>query len=269
MKKKKKQRHVWLLLILSFCLSMVLYSLGSNMVSTIPDAVEDNELSSIYDNVATKVKSKMDEIVPFKDREHEQEQEQQITSAADPMYILLLSEDSQSDRTETITVLEMEPEVNKVKLLDVPKQTNVYADGKRVKTFGGLDESIEAVEDSLDIDLDYYVQVKLRMLADVVDSVGGITVQNDLSLDGVQTMEYLQTKGQDPNAMTGNLQRQIEVTQALMEKVTSLENIHLAGDVLELVNNNVETNMNFEAMVDVLMTFAKTGQSLEIIPASN
>ena len=46
--------------------------------------------------------------------------------------------------------------------------------------FGGVEMSMNTVEKFLDIPIDYYVKMNMEGFKDIVDSVGGITVNNDL-----------------------------------------------------------------------------------------
>ena len=44
---------------------------------------------------------------------------------------------------------------------------------------GGAQMAIMTIQDLLDINIDYYMQINMQGLVDLVDAVGGITVTND------------------------------------------------------------------------------------------
>lgn len=288
MRNSREQRRHWLKIIIAVCLLIALFGLGIAIASSIQEAKENNA-DSVYSNIAGKVKSKMHEIIPFKNGEKEQRK----LRDEKPLHILLLSEDQQragSASTKALAVLEIEPKNKKMELIYIPKEINVTDDGEELEggssqlaKFNGVDDSMETVEDFLAIELDYYVQVNVEVLADIVDAVDGITVQNEfdskgqkgfpyakgeLQLDGAQTMDYIRVQAQGLNGKFDRLKRQVQVAEALMEKVASLGTISLASEMYHLVNKNVKTNMNLETMIDVLTAAIEVGQSLEIVPVS-
>lgn len=88
-------------------------------------------------------------------------------------------------RTDTMIVATVNPKNSQIKLVSIPRDTYVEIVGRSKKdkinhayAFGGASMSIATVEKLLDIPIDYYVEMNLKGLKELVDAVGGIEVNN-------------------------------------------------------------------------------------------
>lgn len=75
-------------------------------------------------------------------------------------------------------------------MVSIPRDTRTEIVGKgttdkinHAYAFGGVDMAVNTVEKFLDVPVDYYVQVNMESFKDIVDAVGGVTVNNDLNFD--------------------------------------------------------------------------------------
>lgn len=105
--------------------------------------------------------------------------------------VLLLGVDERQEvegsRSDTIILMSLDPKKEKLTMVSIPRDTRTVMakKGKKDKinaafSYGGPDMAIETVENFLDIDLDYYVQINMEGLADLVDAIGGISVNNEI-----------------------------------------------------------------------------------------
>ncbi|MFZ3580226.1 LCP family protein [Virgibacillus sp. DJP39] len=265
-----KKSGFLLKIVVTVCL-FALFTVGISMASSVPRVAEDYKQDSVYNNIAGTVKNKMDELVPFNSKDD-------LRQSLDekPLRILLVVEDQQqsSELTDELAaVLKIDSKGEKIELDYIPEYTGLTHDKAG---------SIETFEDRLNMNLDYYIQVKAGILADTVDAVGGITIENDgeragskqldvageMHLNGAQTMSYINPAVQVPREAGNQLQRQIQVVNALMEKLTTIRSIDAAVDMLDLMNKNVNTNMSLQVMMQILKSYAQVGEDLEIIPVS-
>ena len=118
-------------------------------------------------------------------------------SDQEPFSILMLGvdeRDGDKGRSDTMIVLTVNPQKKSVKMLSIPRdtRTEIVGHGTQDKinhafAFGGAKMSMDTVENFLDIPIDYYMKINMEGFKDIVDAVGGVTVQNDLdfSSDGV------------------------------------------------------------------------------------
>lgn len=54
-------------------------------------------------------------------------------------------------------------------------------------TYGGIEGTVETVEQFLNIPINYYIKINMDGFKDIVDAIGGVTVDNriDFTLEGV------------------------------------------------------------------------------------
>ncbi|WP_099159579.1 LCP family protein [Virgibacillus ndiopensis] len=264
--KRKKPKRLWLKISLAVILVLVL---GVSAYAF-----------SIYNNAKDTVNEKMHENVSSID----QKVGKKKISEQMPLNILLLGVDKRpgdSGRSDALMVLSLDPKNNKMQLISIPRDTRTTIVGKGTKdkinhayAFGGKDMSIATVENLLDIELDYYVQMNMKGLSEMVDAVGGINVQNELdwydegfykkgyhyakgeiSLNGAKTMGYVRMRHLDPNGDFGRTKRQRQVIEAIVDKGASIASVNKINDMIDVLGNNMATNMDFEDMKDLLFNY--------------
>ncbi|WP_407272826.1 LCP family protein [Radiobacillus sp. PE A8.2] len=163
--------------------------------------------------------------------------------------------------------------------MSIPRDTRTEIVGRGTQdkinhayAFGGPDMSIETVENLLDIQLDYYVRVNMEGLANVVDAIGGITVNNDIKfnnfdigevyLSGAETLEYVRMRKQDPNGDLGRTERQRKVIQEIINQGANISSVTKIHELIDVLGKNVATNMDFEDMKNLLFNYKNTRKNL-------
>jgi len=125
-------------------------------------------------------------------RETSEKREEKITlKKQEPFSVLLLGVDERPNdrgRSDTIIVLTVNPNKESIQMVSIPRDTRTEIIGKGFEdkinhayAFGGMEMAIDTVENFLDIPIDYYVQVNMEGFKDLIDAVGGVTVENDLA----------------------------------------------------------------------------------------
>lgn len=105
----------------------------------------------------------------------------------DEILFLLLGVDAQSvkkskgTRTDTMMLTKVNLETGEINILSIPRDTRVYVNGKQDKinaahAYGGADLTLETVNDFLGLDIDYYVKVDYNIVQEVVEKIGGVTI---------------------------------------------------------------------------------------------
>ncbi|WP_096272587.1 LCP family protein [Paucisalibacillus globulus] len=209
-------------------------------------------------------------------REKSDKREEAVSISKDPVSILLMgvedySSGGQNGRTDTLMVATFNPEDEKLKLLSIPRDTLVEIAGKGTQdkithahVFGGKEMTIETVENFLDIPIDYYASVNFETFKNIVDILGGITVdvpfnfkqnsddriaeklqfyEGEMDLDGRYALAYARMRLEDPRGDIGRNERQQQVVEAILKKALSVGTITKIDDLAEEVGSNVETNM--------------------------
>ncbi|WP_406944920.1 LCP family protein [Halobacillus sp. SY10] len=213
----------------------------------------------------------------------------------EPLSILLLGVDERSGdrgRSDALMVLSVDPENNRSQLISIPRDTRTEMVGdsqqagkldkiNHAYAFGGTEMAIQTVESLLEIQLDYYIRMNMEGLSEMVDAVGGITVQNELqwkdrgyykkgyeyskgniTMNGPQTMGFVRMRYKDPNGDFGRNERQRKVIQGIIKKGASIKSVNKIGEVMNVLGNNVKTNMDSNIMQELLLNYRSARENM-------
>ena len=228
-------------------------------------------------------------------REKSALRDEAVSIRKDPVSILIMGvEDYSSDgdhgRTDTLMLATFSPNDERLKLLSIPRDTLVDIVGRDQKSkinhayaFGGKKMTIETVEQLLDIPIDYYATVNFDAFKNIVDILGGITVdvpfsfeqnsddrkaeklqfqEGQMDLDGRHALAFARMRMSDPRGDIGRNERQQTVIKAIIEKAVSPSTITKIDDIVEVIGDNVETNMRIREGLAFYKTYSdfKTSQ---------
>lgn len=221
-------------------------------------------------------------------REKSVKRVKQITlEKKEPFSVLVLGVDERKGdrgRSDTLIILSVNPNLNSVKMLSIPRDTLTEIAGKGTKdkinhayAFGGVEMAMNTVENFLDIPIDYFVQVNMEGFRDIVDAVGGVTVNNDfafkyggfnfpkgeLQLDGAKALAFSRMRKEDPRGDTGRQLRQREIIKAVIKKGTTLSSLANYEDIFAAIGTNVKTNLTFSEMYNIQAKYKEAGKKVE------
>ncbi|WP_240508076.1 LCP family protein [Virgibacillus indicus] len=263
-KERKKSKKLWIKIPLVIILVLLLggggyaYSIYSNAKNTVNDKMHDPV--EAIDTEATKVKIK----------------------DVEPLNILLLGVDERDNdkgRSDAMMVLSLDPKNKEMQLVSIPRDTRTAIAGKgfddkinHAYAFGGSDMAVTTVENFLAINLDYYVRMNMEGLEELVDQLGTITVYNDITwndgkydfgfgpteMDGDKTMHFVRMRKQDPDGDFGRTKRQRQVIQGIVNKGASVASVPKINGVIDVLGNNMATNMDFDDMKQLLSDYRDT-----------
>lgn len=211
----------------------------------------------------------------------------------DPFSVLLLGVDTgdlgrtEQGRSDTIMVLTINPDSNETKIVSIPRDTYTEIVGygttdkiNHAYAFGGTSMSVNSVQNLLNVPIDYFVEVNMQGLKDIVDAVGGVDVESPLTftyegysftegevthLDGATALAYSRMRYDDPNGDYGRQERQRQVIEAAIQKVASFSTIMNYRTILGTLENNMQTNLNFDDMVDIFNKYRGAVGNIEQI----
>ena len=199
--------------------------------------------------------------------------------------------DLEAFRSDTLLLATFNHDYRSVKLLSIPRDSYVYIPAVGYETkinhayaFGGVDATIETVEKLLNVPVDYYVKVNFEAFIEVVDALGGITVDvpyefteqdsNDRAdaihlkagvqrLNGEEALALARTRKMDNDIERGK--RQQEIVKAIVQEAVHPSSIKKYPDVLEAVGANMKTNMKFDEMRGFLHYMITGGPEIETL----
>lgn len=207
----------------------------------------------------------------------------------DPLAILILGTDergSEQGRTDTVIILTVNPAKKSMKMVSIPRdtRTEIIGKGKQDKinhahAFGGVPMAIATVENFLDIPIDYYMRVNMEGFKDIVDAVGGVTVNNKFEftqsnihfpvgeqrLDGKEALAYVRMRKKDPRGDFGRNDRQKEVIQAIIKEGAQISSIPKVTNILSAVGKNVRTDINFNEFKTLQGNYGQTYKNVETL----
>lgn len=274
-KKKKKSRRRRILTIVVLFLVAVVAGLGIMVWKVY------NDVTSTADTMYTEVEDK-EEIRPSAI---------DVDSGEEPFSVLLLGVDTgdsgrtEQGRSDTMMVMTVNPNTNQSTIVSIPRDTYTEIIGRgtmdkinHAYAFGGPSMSMNTVQSLFDIPIDYYVDVNMQGLKDIIDALGGIEVTPTLTfsyegyhftegqsvtLDGDAALAYSRMRYDDPEADYGRQERQRQVIAASMRKVASFSSIMNYQSVLGTLENNMSTNLAFDDMVDIFNHYRGAAGNIE------
>ncbi|SEN29159.1 cell envelope-related function transcriptional attenuator common domain-containing protein [Terribacillus saccharophilus] len=217
----------------------------------------------------------------------DQKEVQKKVENNEKLNVLLLGVDERegdTGRSDALMVMSLDPANDSMKIVSIPRDTRaeIVGNGTTEKinhayARGGVDMSINTVESFLNIDLDYFVEMNMEGLSDLVDAVGGITVnsqldftqdgysftQGETSMDGKKAMAYVRMRKEDPDGDFGRNARQRQVIQAVIDKGASIKSVNKIDDLLNVLGNNVQTNIDFSTMTDLFQNYRNVRKNTE------
>lgn len=238
---------------------------------------------SIYHNAKQTVNKKMFETVESIDHTIGKKKLKETK----PLNILLLGIDTETGdkgRSDAIMVLSLKPKTNTMQLISIPRDTRTEIVGRghedkinHAYAFGGSDMSIATVENLLDMDFDFFVSMNMSGLKELVDQLGGITVNNEIEwqdgkysftkgptdMDGDKAMSFVRMRKQDPEGDFGRTKRQRKVIEGIIDKGASIASIPKISGTIDILGNNMDTNLDFDDMKKLLSGYSNTRNNME------
>lgn len=230
------------------------------------------------------------------ERDNDPERQDEINrlySDSDAVNILLLGVDERDGdvgRSDTMILLSLNPRTDSMLMLSIPRDTYVnipdrgmdkinhaYAFGEAAQTGGGTELSVETVEEAFDLPIHSYVRVNMEGFQQGIDALGGVTVQNsmafsqdghdfsegNLTLNGEEALSYIRMRYEDSRGDMGRNERQRDVIVAAMDEAASFSSITKASNILDILGNNVQTDLDMKRLQTLFTDYSGTRNNVE------
>ncbi|WP_152655261.1 LCP family protein [Oceanobacillus sp. CFH 90083] len=222
-----------------------------------------------------------------------QEEINRLYKDADAVNILLLGVDEREGdvgRSDTMILLSLNPKTDSMLMLSIPRDTYVnipsrgmdkinhaYAFGEAAQTGGGTQLSVETVEEAFDLPIHSYVRVNMEGFQQGIDALGGVTVQNsmafsqdghnfnegNITLNGEEALSYIRMRYEDSRGDMGRNERQRDVIVAAMNEAASFSSITRAGNILDILGSNVQTDLDMDRLQTLFTDYSGTRKNVE------
>jgi polyisoprenyl-teichoic acid--peptidoglycan teichoic acid transferase len=204
-----------------------------------------------------------------------------------PISIMLLGVDERKGdrgRSDTIIIVALDPKEDKMLMFSIPRDTRTEIIGKdfddkinHAYAFGGTQMAMDTVENFLSTSIDYYVKVNMESFRDIVNAVGGVEVNNPRAfdyegysfpagkqeLDGKAALAYSRMRYEDPKGDLGRNDRQRQVITSIIDKGARVSSISKFDNILDILSENVKTNMTFDEMKDIQKNYKGARHKME------
>lgn len=197
-------------------------------------------------------------------------------------------------RSDAILVGTVNPKTKTTTLVSIPRDTyslmvgyepyedlEYYDKLTHAYAFGEAEMAINSIQELLNIPIDYYVEVNMQGLIDIVDALGGIEVLSPLTfnyqgnyfikgelrnLSGKEALAFSRMRKEDPEGDFGRQKREKLVIKAILDKALSLGTLANYESVLDTLDQNVKTNLTIKDITDMYFSY---GKSLEKFKTKN
>lgn len=212
---------------------------------------------------------------------------------AKPFSALILGvdvEDGGASRSDTIIVATVNPRTESMKMVSIPRDTLVELPNGTMEKMnaayatGGARRAREMVGEFLDIPIDFYATLDFRGLIELVDAVGGITVNSDLAftesnyddpsnpiriekgiqeLNGAEALGYARMRKKDPRGDFGRQDRQKEVIAEVLKELVSFNTVSNLPGILNAVQPYLQTNARSSDILSIAANYTTTLTNIE------
>lgn len=176
-------------------------------------------------------------------------------------------------RSDVNMIVSVNPNENKILLTSIPRDYYVYLsdykDYDKLTHTGiyGIDVTSKALEDLLDIDINYYVKVNFTTLVDIVDELNGITVNSkydftsidgyhfskgENNLNGKEALSFARERQAFSEGDRVRVENQQLVLTAIINKVLSPSIITNYNNLLSALSKEFLTNITNNEITDLI-----------------
>ena len=144
----------------------------------------------------------------------------------------------------------------------------------------GVDSSIHTLEHLYGVDINYYVRLNFTSFLKLIDLLGGVDVYNDqeftsrhgkfhfpvgnVHLDSEQALGFVRERYSLADGDRDRGRNQQKVIVAIIQKLTSTEALKNYSDIIQGLQDSLQTNMPIETMMDLVNAQLESGGSYKV-----
>ncbi|QNL92858.1 LCP family glycopolymer transferase [Lactococcus lactis] len=203
-------------------------------------------------------------------------------------FLIMGLDSRQSDltgRTDTMMVVTLNPKTKTTTMVSIPRDTLISTNKETATAFnkinaayvqGGVSSSISVVSNLVNINIEHYITMNFEGLKQLVDALGGITVNSDMAfkidgmnfyegentISGKEALAYTRMRYDDPKGTYGRDRRQQEVIGAVLNKIKSPKSLTAYREILEALGGNVKTDLTWDQIKEILLNYNKAFKNI-------
>ena len=211
---------------------------------------------------------------------------------SEPLNVLVLGVDKRpsaaegsSSRSDTIMLVQLNPDTGRVELLSVPRDLYVEVQPgvkDRINTafYGGVDQSKAVMEGLTGVTIDNYVIVDFEGFEKIIDAMGGVTIdvepgvfpekwhmgEGPRRFNGHKALQYARYRG-TPRADLDRIDHQQELLSALRKKALQWNTVTKLPGIIKVANENVDTDLGLLQVIPLARALVLHGRSADMTTA--
>lgn len=193
-----------------------------------------------------------------------------------------------ASRSDTLMVAYVDLDQNKVRLVSIPRDTyiTIPTTGERTKmnhayAYGGIELTEETLKSNFDIDIDYKAEVDFQGFIDVIDALGGVTIDVPMdmqyaaegidlqagtqTLNGDQSLQFCRFRS-DGQGDLGRVERQQLFMSTLKDQLLSMGTVIKIPDICKAIKDNVVTNLTGAQLLQIMMDLSDGFELITLEP---
>lgn len=191
-------------------------------------------------------------------------------------------------RSDVNILMTVNRDTKKILLTTTPRDSYVpIADGgnnqKDKLTHAGIygvDSSIHTLENLYGVDINYYVRLNFTSFLKLIDLLGGVDVYNDqeftslhgqfhfpvgnVHLNSAQALGFVRERYSLADGDRDRGRNQQKVIVAIIQKLTSTEALKNYSNIIESLQDSLQTNMPLETMMDLINGQLESGGTYKV-----
>lgn len=201
--------------------------------------------------------------------------------------------------TDFMMLAQYNPNTREVSLMSIPRDTYVgtsSVDGKinSIYMYKYPEKVVKAVETITGVDIQHYLIFDAKILRNIVNELGGVTVEVPFNMDyddpdqnlyihlkkgtqkltGAQAEQFVRFRknnngGGYANGDVGRIATQQKFIKAMISEVLKVENIGKVGNLVKIALNGTDTDITLDVVqeyLDDVVTFKKDRVRIETLP---
>ncbi|MEN6348898.1 MAG: LCP family protein, partial [Syntrophomonas sp.] len=208
------------------------------------------------------------------DASNQKEEEKVTVEEGERTSILLLGVDARPGddhpRSDTMLLATIDPKLNKAAVISIPRDTKVKLKNGQIdkinaaNSIGGPEYAADAVEDLMGTKVDYYMEVDFNGFKDIIDTLGGVTINvpqrmykpsEDINLypgtqklDGRKALAFVRCRDYPMGDIERTMAQQ-EFMKALAGEILKPSTITKLPQLVRKTKQYVNTNLTISDMV--------------------
>ena len=194
-----------------------------------------------------------------------------VDVSIDPFIVYISGNDEYGDlefdgMTDVNILVCVNPQSGQILMVSTPRDFYVefpgYTEGERDKLshsgYYGMEAQIATLEALYDCDINYYVWLNFTSFIEIVDAIGGITIENEyeftsndgfyypagtLDLDGLYALHYVRERNSFSGGDFSRGLHQEQFISLMIDKILSSNSLTMYNNLLSAVEKNCSTNM--------------------------